>query len=145
MFKASWEASFTKKNITYAFAKTGIFPYKPKEVLDKITRPVPLPAPVSQERTPMTCRSVWRIHKAYNKSLTEQRLNFILHANSRLAAQHSIDQHTITGLIGALQTEKKKQSHGKRLNIVGEEDNGPLLMSPSQVLCAKAIANEKEA
>jgi hypothetical protein len=47
MFKASWEASFTKKNITHAFAKTGIFPYKPNEVLDKITRPVPPPAPVS--------------------------------------------------------------------------------------------------
>jgi hypothetical protein len=79
------------------------------------------------------------------KSLTERRLNFILHANSRLAAQHSIDQHTITGLIGALQTEKKKRSCGKRLNIVGEEDNGPLLISPSQVLRAKAIANKKEA
>jgi hypothetical protein len=145
MFKASWQASFSEKNITSAFAKTGIFPYKPSEVLDKITRPAPPPAPISQERTPMTCRSVRRIHKAYKKSPTEQRLNFILHANSRLAAQHSIDQHTITGLIGALQTEKKKRSRGKRLNLVGEEDNGPLLMSPSQVLRAKAISNEKEA
>jgi hypothetical protein len=41
--------------------------------------------------------------------------------------------------------EKKKQSHGKQLNLVGEEDNGPLLMSPLKVLTAKAIANEKKA
>jgi hypothetical protein len=145
MFKVSWEASFTKKNITYAFAKTGIFPHQPKEVLDKIACPVPPPAPISQERTPMTCRSVQRIHKAYKKSPTEQRLNFILHANSRLAAQHSIDQHTITGLIGALQKEKKKRSRGKRLNLVGEEDNGPQFYSPSQVHRAKAYAVEIEA
>ena len=91
MFKASWQASFLEKNITSAFAKTGIFPYKPSEILDKITRPVPPPAPVSQERTPMTCCSVQRIYKAYMKSPTERQLNFILHANSCLAAQHSID------------------------------------------------------
>ena len=71
MFKASWEASFTKKNITHAFAKTGIFPYKPKEVLDKIAHPIPPPAPISQECMPMTCHSVQRLHKAYKKSLTE--------------------------------------------------------------------------
>jgi hypothetical protein len=113
--------------------------------LDKITRLVPPPAPISQERTPMTCRSVRRIYKAYKKSPTEQRLNFILNANSRLAAQHSIDQHTITGLIGALQKEKKKRSRRKRLNLVGEEDNGPQLFSPSRVHRAKAYAEELEA
>jgi len=86
MFKASWQASFSEKNITSAFAKAGIFPYKPSEILDKITRPIPPPAPISQERTPMTCRSIRRIYKAYKKSLTEQRLNFILHANTQLAA-----------------------------------------------------------
>ena len=137
MFKASWHAFFTEKNITSAFAKTGIFPHNPGAVLDKITRPVPPPAPISQERTPMTCRSVRRMHKAYKKSPTAKRLTFILNANSCLAAQHSIDQHTITGVIGALQTEKKKRSCGKWLNLVGEEDNGPQFISPSKVLRAK--------
>ena len=85
------------------------------------------------------------MYKAYKKSLTAKQLTFILNANTRLAAQHSINQHTITGLIGALQTEKKKRSRGKRLNLLGEEDNGPLLISPLKVVCAKAIANEKEA
>jgi len=47
MFKALWCASFTEKNITNAFAKTSIFPYNPKVVLDKITRLVPPPAPIS--------------------------------------------------------------------------------------------------
>jgi hypothetical protein len=86
MFKALWQASFSEKNITSAFAKAGIFLYKPSEILDKITRPIPPLAPISQERTLMTCRSVWRLHKAYKKSLIEQQLNFILYANSQLAA-----------------------------------------------------------
>jgi hypothetical protein len=145
MFKASWEASFSKKNITSAFAKTGIFPYKPGIVLDKIKRPEPEPAPISQERTPMTCRSVRRVHKAYKKSPTVERLNLIFNANLRLAAQHSIDQHTITGLISALKQEKKKRSRGKRLNLVGEADNGPQFYSPSWVHRAKEYSEEIKA
>jgi hypothetical protein len=86
MFKASWEASFSKMNITSAFAKTGIFPFKPSVVLDKIKRPEPEPAPISEERTPMTCRSVRRVQKAYKKSPTVKRLSLIFRANCRLAA-----------------------------------------------------------
>ena len=85
------------------------------------------------------------MHKAYKKSPTAKRLTFILNANSRLAAQHSIDQHTITGLIGALQKERKKRSCRKRLNLLREEDISPQFISPSKVLCAKAFAGEKEA
>jgi hypothetical protein len=96
MFKASWEASFIEKNITNAFAKTRIFPHQPDVVLDKITR---LESPlvlIFQECTPMTCRAVRRIHKAYKKSPTRKRLSFIFHANTRLAAQHSINKYIIT-------------------------------------------------
>jgi hypothetical protein len=102
MFKALWHASFIEKNITSAFAKTGIFLHNPRAVLDKITRLVLPSAPISQERMLMTCCSVRRIHKAYKKSPIAKRLTFILNANSHLAAQHSINQHTITGLIRAL-------------------------------------------
>jgi hypothetical protein len=56
-----------------------------------------------------------------------------MHANTRLAAQNSIAQHTITKLIQALKTEKKKQNCGKQLNLVGEEDNRPQLFTPNQV------------
>jgi hypothetical protein len=68
------------------FAKTGNLPYNPRVVLDKVTRLVPPLALVSQECTPMTCCSVWRMHKAYKKPPIAKRLTFILNANSRLAA-----------------------------------------------------------
>jgi hypothetical protein len=114
------------------FRQTGIFPHEPGVVLDKITRPEPPLVPISQERTPMTCQAVQRMHKAYKKSPKRKRLSFIFRANTRLAAQHSIDKHTITGLITALKHEKTKRCRGKGLNLAGEEDNGPQFYSPSQ-------------
>src|SRR5436190_17270869 len=130
MFKVSWAASFTAENIASSFAKTGIWPYRPETIIDKITHPSQAPAPIC-EHTPMTCCSVHRLHKAYKKSPSTKWLNQILHTNSHLAAQYSIAQHTITGLIRALKVERKKQNHGKWLNLVGENDNGPQFYSPS--------------
>jgi hypothetical protein len=43
MFNSAWNASFTEKNIVSAFAKTGIFPYDPSVILDKITYPELVP------------------------------------------------------------------------------------------------------
>ena len=37
------------------------------------------------------------------------------------------------GLLEALNVEKKKRVRGKWLNLLGEEDNGPRLFSPSGV------------
>ena len=48
-----------------AFAKTGIFPYDPSVILDKITYPEPVLELIIQEKTPVACASIRRIHKAY--------------------------------------------------------------------------------
>jgi hypothetical protein len=91
MFKIAFETAFTKQNIKSGFAKTGIWPYNPNIVLDKISclesppKQVPL-----QERIPITCRTVRQMHKAYKKSPSETWLEKIMHANTRLAAQNSI-------------------------------------------------------
>lgn len=39
---------------------------------------------------------------------------------------------------------KKKQVQGKRLNLLGEEDNGPQLFSPSRVKAAREFAAAKK-
>jgi hypothetical protein len=123
---------FTKANIASGFAKTSIWLHNPNTILSKIKRPEPLPlAPISQEQTPMTCYAVQRIHKVYKKDLTARQLDFIINANSCLAAQNSIANYTITSLIWALKIEKRKRNRGKQLNLVEEEDNGPQFFSPS--------------
>ena len=68
-----------------------------------------------------------------------------MHTNSHLTAVNSIAQHTIRGLVGAFKMEKKKQNCGKRLNLVGEEDNGPQVFGLNEVHYAKAYADELKA
>lgn len=99
----------------------------------------------SIESTPLSCRAVRRVHKAYKRSPTKKQLSIIFHANERLATQHSIDKHAISGLIQALKHEKKKRSRGKRLNLMGEEDNGPMFWSSAKVCQALAFQGQKQA
>ena len=61
-----------------------------------------------------------------------------------LAAQYAIDQHTKDGLIESLKREKRCRKRGKKLNLVGEEDNGPQLFSTPRVQAAQAFQAEKE-
>jgi hypothetical protein len=144
MFKTAWEQAFTAKNITSAYQKTGIFPFNPALLLDKIQRLVAQPIDNSIESTPLSCRAIRRVQKAYRKSLTKKRLSVIFRSNERLAAQHSIDQHAISGLVRALKYEKKKRSRGKRLNLMGEEDTGPTFWSPTKVCRALAYQDQKK-
>jgi hypothetical protein len=145
MFKASWKAAFIEKNIQSAYTKTGIFPFYPLVVLDKIKRPEPPKPPPTAERTPMSCHAVRKAHRAYKESPSQKWLTFILHANIRLAAQHSIDKATINGLISSLQHEKKKRSRGKKLNLMGEHTIGAFVWSPTKVVVANEVQDEKEA
>ena len=110
MFNSAWNTSFTEKNIVSAFAKTGIFPYNLSVILDKIIYPEPVLELIIQEKTPVACGSIRRIHKAYRRSPTARRLGFIFHANIQLAAQHSIDLYTISGLVKSLKEKKKKRT-----------------------------------
>jgi hypothetical protein len=148
LFKAAYEEAFTQKNIENAFAKTGIWPVDPEQVLSKlrkkpaITPPEPEP---DTPKTPQTCRSIRRVHKLFKASRQESILDLILRANERLAAQVEIDQHIINGLRRAIKIEKKQRKKGKRLNLLLEDDVGPQFFSPSRVQAARRAQAQKEA
>jgi hypothetical protein len=65
MFKTAWDQSFTAKNITSAFPKTGVFPFNPALLLDVIQHLVALPINNLIESTLMSCCAVRWIQKAY--------------------------------------------------------------------------------
>jgi len=147
LFRSSWERSFTVTNITSAFAKPGIFPFAPGNVLTVIN-----PKAITPKKntagllsTPMTCRAVRRAERAYKADPTANKLQKIFHALERLSAQHSIDEHEKRGLAKALKLEKKKRQRGKRLNLLGEEDVGPQFFSPSRVRAAREFQCAKDA
>jgi hypothetical protein len=82
--------------------------------------------------TPITCRSVRRIIKAY-KDKPEKVVALMKRSLERLASQHEIDVHVNKGLQKALIYEKQKRRKGKKLNLLGEDSSAPQLFSPSRV------------
>jgi hypothetical protein len=72
------------------------------------------------------------------------KLEKLFKVNEELAAQAALDKHTKEGLFESLKREKKCNNRGKRLNVLGEENNGPILFSATVVRTAQAIAVEKE-
>ena len=146
LFKVAWAKAFTKKNITSAFAKTGIWPFDPEVMMAKIRKPIQslVENEIKEVKTPMTCRGVRRAQQAYEAEPTRQNLEVIFRATSRLAAQCSIQLHENLGLRKALTIEQKKRQRGKRLNLLGEEDSGPQVFTPSRVALAKAYQASKE-
>jgi hypothetical protein len=148
LFRAAFHEAFTQKNIEHAFEKTGIWPHDPEQVLAKIRKPEPIPEPIPADetlKTPKTCRSVRRVHKAYQHDRRDSILELILHANVQLAAQQSVNTHIISGLREAVRLERKKRKKGRKLNLLGTDDHGPQFWSPSTVRAARHVQAQKDA
>ena len=143
IFLPAWKQAFTLKNITSGFRKTGVFPYNPSLIIDKITKPITIEASTTI-RTPMSCQAVRCVHQAYKFKPSPTKLLKILLANERLAAERAISQHIIKGLIEAFQNEKKRRKRGIRLNIAGEEGSGSIFFSPSKIQAAREFQLVKE-
>jgi hypothetical protein len=144
LFYPAWISAFSVKNVLYSFENPGIFPYNPSKILNILQKPIPeLCRTANLLHTPMTSRAIHRAHRVFKSEPTEQRLDMILRANLRLAAQHSIDQHTIIGLTNAMKLERKKRQRGKKLNLLGESDVGPQFFSPARIQAARLFQAQK--
>jgi hypothetical protein len=115
-------------------------------MLAKITKPLSIDDVATSQtaKTPMTCRAVRRAQREFRNTPNSPLLDKIFRANERLAAQHSIDQHVVRGLVTALKDEKKRRKRGKHLNLLGEEDSGPQLFSPARIQAARDYQAIKE-
>ena len=61
----------------------------------------------------------------------------MLRGSEKLAAKVDVLEFENKRLIEALKVEKQKRTRGKRLNLLGEEDNSPQLFLPSRVRAAR--------
>jgi hypothetical protein len=144
LFYPAWISAFSVKNVLYSFENPGIFLYNPSKILNILQKPIPeLCRTANLLHTPMTSRAIHRAHRVFKSEPIEQRLDMILRANLRLAAQHSIDQHTIIGLTNAMKLERKKRQRGKKLNLLGESDVGPQFFSPARIQAARLFQAQK--
>ena len=149
LFKPAYNASFTEANIQGAFAKAGIWPLKPNIVLDVITRPQRPTTPPEHQMdtsnripTPLTSKSIRALTLAAMKNPSPRKIDALSRSCTNLSTQHAIDKHTKQGLFEALNMEKKSHVRGRKLNLLGKEDNNAQLYSPTPVSYTHLRAHE---
>src|SRR5450432_45372 len=147
IFKKAFKIAFTQENIEHAFAKPGIWPFNLENILSILRKPIAQSIEIdyNQLQTPKTTRAIRYVHNAYIANPVKSTLSLILKANIHLAAQQDINNHIIHGLRNTIQIEKSKRQRGKRLNLLGEEDNGPQFFSPARIQAAREFQAQKEA
>ena len=147
VFWPAWNEAFCVENITSVYTKTGLWPFNPAIILDKITLTAAqqdTATTIQEIKMPTTCRAVRRFQKAYIKNPDPQLLTKLFQANLYLASQHSIDRHIEIRLTKALRDEKKRRRHSKRLNLVGEDKNGPQFFSLCRIQAARDYQESKD-
>ena len=65
--------------------------------------------------------------------------------SKKLAAKVDVLEFKNKKFIETLKVEKQKRNRDKQLNLLGEEDNGLQLFSPSYVQAVQEFAAQKEA
>ena len=143
LFWPTWKEAFTLENIISVFRSTGIFFHDLNRVLKKIIKKQPV-EDSELLRTLIISRAVRRVYHVYKTKPTKFLLSKIFHANECLAAEQSISQHIIQRQEVALKQEKKRRKRGQRLNLLGEEDSGAQLWSPTKVEAARTYQATKE-
>src|SRR5450432_3577748 len=146
LFRESYKEAFTIQHIEHVFEKAGIWLLNLEKVIGPLRRLIPkIASPrLDQARTPLTCSVTRRTHRDYKLNPTSKKLALIFRGYEKLAAQDSIHRHIIKGLQQSLQIEKTKRKRGKRLNLLGEEDNGPQFFTPERVRAAIEYQAQKE-
>ena len=97
IFLPAWKEAFTLKNIVFGFEKTGIFPYKPRLILDVIIKPLPIEPP-KLPKTPISYRAVRRAYRVYKFKPNSKYLSKIFRGHERAAVDRVIGIYIIKGL-----------------------------------------------
>ena len=148
IFRAAWDRSFTEKNIQSASAKPGIFPVDSSTLLN-VLQPSPTAASLAcppSRKLLTTSQALRHAHRECRQNPTPRKLQRLFSAESNLLAENALYKHENAGLKKTLQMEKmRKDQKGKRLNLLGEEDSGPLVFSPAKVIAARAYQDQTQA
>ena len=146
IFYSAWQKSFTTENIQSAFETTGIFPLNASRVpniLDPSSHTPQRPAP-THAKTPVTFKSFRYAIRMQKKAGSTEGLKRIRDSFAKVITKRDLNKATVEQLTEALLMEKKKKQRGKRLNLLGEEDNKPQIFTPSKIQAALARNSKKE-
>jgi hypothetical protein len=142
----AWQEAFTAETVSSSWCKTGLFPFNPGLVLNKL-RPRNQKEPTP--RGSLSSSSVFwdsssgtrKLRAIINKTAAQKTKKMMKRLSDDL--QTSRAKATLGRLgrqktIEALRYEKKKRKHGRKLmeQFGAEEDSGVILFSPKKVRAA---------
>ena len=149
-FYPTWHKAFTDKNVTSSCSKTGLFPFNPAVVLNKLKprnqrEPTPRGPSRGASSSPSAC---WdspsgrrKLRAFINQKIDRKSQKVIKILSDNVQAKDS--QLTLERLakeqaVEDLRHEKKRRKRGKKLieQFRAEEGSGAILFSPGKVRAA---------
>jgi hypothetical protein len=104
------------------------------------------PKKTSELRSPKSAKAIHRFYAMYDKDPTVDKVKKLFSTTLHLSAQVAILRHENRSLYNAIELQKKKNCHGVRLNLAGEENKDKIdCWSLEHVVKAKEYQAEKEA
>ena len=95
-------------------------------------------------KTPLSSYAMRQLARKGHLNVWDNYILAMLRGSEQLAAKADCLEFENKRLMEALKAERKKRNRGKRLNLFGEEDDGPQLFSSSRVQAARNFAHDKE-
>ena len=153
-FYPAWQGAFTAKNVSSSWCKTGIFPFNPDSVLNKLRpRRQKEATPRGSSSNSSACwdspSGLRKLRAIINKTVDQKTKKMMKRLSDDLQsskAEATLERLGRQRAIEALRHEKKKRERGKKLmeQFRAEEGSGAILFSPNKVRGALELQEQRE-
>jgi hypothetical protein len=153
-FYPAWQRAFTTKTVNSSRLKTGLFPFNPGLVLDKLRpRSQKEPTPRGSSSSSSACwgspSGMRKLRAIINKTVDQKTKKMMKRLSDDLQtsrAEASLERLGRQKAIEALRHEKKRRKRGRKLmeQSKAEEGSGAILFSPKKVRAALELQEQRE-
>jgi hypothetical protein len=157
-FYPAWRQAFTEQNVSSSWSKTGLFPFNPALVLDRLKpRQQRMSAPGGPTRgsssSPSACwdspSGMRKLRAIINKTVDRKTKKMIKRLSDDLQSSRAelvLERLANQKATEALRHEKKKRKRGRKLmeQFRAEEDSGAILFSPGKVRAAFELQERRD-
>ena len=157
-FYPAWHTAFTNENIASSWSKTGLFPFDPALIVDRLRPPsqteaMPRGRSKGLSSSPSACldspSGVRRLRRFVNKIVDRKTRKIIKRLSDDLQKSKTeaiLERVGKQQAMEALRHEKKKRKRGKKLieQFRADEGSGSILFSPGKVKAALELQDRRE-
>lgn len=153
-FYPAWQKAFTAETVNSSWCKTGLFPFNPGLVLDKLRpRSQKEPTPRGSSSSSSACwdspSGMRKLRAIINKTVDQKTKKMMKRLSNDLQtskAEATLERLGRQKATEALRHEQKKRKRGRKLmeQFRAEEGSGAILFSPKKVRAALELQEQRE-